>query len=75
MKALVLQKPGQASIQTVPEPVLTDGNLLSFLPSTTVAQTSWPRIRGNEISGFSPRNEFKSLPQKQRTTSERREAR
>ena len=31
--------------------------------STTVADTSWPRMRGYVTSGLSPRNEFRSLPQ------------
>src|SRR3984885_14672879 len=33
-------------------------------PSITVADTSCPRIRGKVTSGFRPRNEFRSLPQK-----------
>ena len=33
-------------------------------PETIVAATSCPGIRGNVTSGFFPRNEFKSLPQR-----------
>src|SRR5207247_6655685 len=61
MKALVLQKPGQASIETVPDPVLTDGNLLlkvrmvgfcgsdlnSFRGLSPLV--SYPRILGHEV--------------------------
>src|SRR4029077_4183111 len=33
-------------------------------PCTTVADTSCPGIRGKVTSGFTPRKEFKSLPQR-----------
>ena len=61
MKALVLQKPGQASIETVPDPVLTDGNLLlkvrmvGFCGSDLNSfrglnpLVSFPRILGHEV--------------------------
>src|SRR6266480_4601413 len=62
MKALVLQKPGQASIEMVPDPVLTDGNLLlkvrmvGFCGSDLNSfrglnpLVSFPRILGHEVS-------------------------
>src|SRR5437868_2533533 len=62
MKALVLQKPGHASIETVPDPVLTDGNLLlkvrmvGFCGSDLNSfrglnpLVSFPRILGHEVS-------------------------
>src|SRR5438067_6441095 len=62
MKALVLKKPGQASIETVPDPVLTDGNLLlkvrmvGFCGSDLNSfrglnpLVSFPRILGHEVS-------------------------
>jgi threonine dehydrogenase-like Zn-dependent dehydrogenase len=61
MKALVLQKPGQASIETVADPVLTDGNLLlkvrmvGFCGSDLNSfrglnpLVSFPRILGHEV--------------------------
>ncbi|PYK47519.1 MAG: sorbitol dehydrogenase, partial [Verrucomicrobia bacterium] len=61
MKALVLMKPGQASIETVPDPVLTDGNLLlkvrmvGFCGSDLNSfrglnpLVSFPRILGHEV--------------------------
>jgi len=61
MKALVLQKPGQASIETVPDPVLTNGNLLlkvrmvGFCGSDLNSfrglnpLVSFPRILGHEV--------------------------
>jgi threonine dehydrogenase-like Zn-dependent dehydrogenase len=61
MKALVLQKPGHASIETVPNPVLTDGNLLlkvrmvGFCGSDLNSfrglnpLVSFPRILGHEV--------------------------
>lgn len=61
MKALVLQKPGLASIETVPDPVLTDGNLLlkvrmvGFCGSDLNSfrglnpLVSFPRILGHEV--------------------------
>src|SRR6266480_6493604 len=61
MKALVLQKPGQASIETVPAPVLTDGNVLlkvrmvGFCGSDLNSfrglnpLVSFPRILGHEV--------------------------
>jgi len=61
MKAFVLQKPGQASIETVPDPVLTDGNVLlkvrmvgfcgSDLNSFRGVNplVSFPRILGHEV--------------------------
>jgi len=63
MKALVLQKPGHATIETVPDPVLTDGNLLlkvrmvGFCGSDLNSfrglnpLVSFPRILGHEVSG------------------------
>src|SRR5205085_8843224 len=62
MKALVLQKPGQASIETVPDPVLTEGNMLlkvrmvGFCGSDLNSfrglnpLVSYPRILGHEVS-------------------------
>src|SRR5437016_219185 len=61
MKALVLQKPGQVCIETVPDPVLTDGNLLlkvrmvGFCGSDLNSfrglnpLVSFPRILGHEV--------------------------
>ncbi len=61
MKAFVLQKPGQASIETVPDPVLTDGNILlkvrmvGFCGSDLNSfrglnpLVSFPRILGHEV--------------------------
>jgi len=61
MKALVLQKPGQASIEMVPDPVLTDGDLLlkvrivGFCGSDLNSfrglnpLISFPRILGHEV--------------------------
>jgi threonine dehydrogenase-like Zn-dependent dehydrogenase len=61
MKAMVLQKPGQASIETVPDPVLTNGNLLlkvrmvGFCGSDLNSfrglnpLVSFPRILGHEV--------------------------
>src|SRR5438034_2419177 len=61
MKALVLQKPGQASIETVPDPVLTDGNLLLKVRMVGLCGSdlnsfrglnplvSFPRILGHEV--------------------------
>src|SRR6266498_4385319 len=61
MKALVLQKPGHASIETVPDPVLMDGNLLlrvrmvGFCGSDLNSfrglnpLVSFPRILGHEV--------------------------
>src|SRR5689334_8616863 len=63
MKALVLQKPRHATIETVPDPVLTDGNLLlkvrmvGFCGSDLNSfrglnpLVSFPRILGHEVSG------------------------
>src|SRR5947207_14439578 len=62
MKALVLQKPGQASIETVPDPVLVDENVLlkvrmvGFCGSDLNSfrglnpLVSFPRILGHEVS-------------------------
>src|SRR5438067_6136230 len=62
MKALVLKKPGQASIETVPDPVLTDGEILlkvrmvGFCGSDLNSfrglnpLVSYPRILGHEVS-------------------------
>ncbi len=62
MKALVLQKPGQASIETVPDPMATEGNLLlkvrmvGFCGSDLNSYrglnplVSFPRILGHEVS-------------------------
>ncbi len=62
MKALVLQKPGQVSIETVPDPVLTDGNLLLKVRMVGFCGSdlnsfrglnpliSFPRILGHEVS-------------------------
>src|SRR5436305_1976090 len=61
MKALVLQKPGQASIETVPDPVLTDGKLLLKVRMVGFCGSdlnsfrglnpliSFPRILGHEV--------------------------
>jgi hypothetical protein len=61
MKALVLQKPGHASIETVPDPVLTDGNLLLKVRMVGFCGSdlnsfrglnpliSFPRILGHEV--------------------------
>src|SRR5437667_10832720 len=62
MKALVLQKPGQASIEMVPEPVASDGDVLlkvrmvGFCGSDLNSfrglnpLVSFPRIPGHEVS-------------------------
>ena len=62
MKALVLHKPGQASIESVPEPALTSGNVLlkvrmvGFCGSDLNSfrglnpLVSYPRIPGHEVS-------------------------
>lgn len=62
MKALVLKKPGEASIETVPDPRLTDGNLMlrvrmvGFCGSDLNSfrglnpLVSYPRILGHEVS-------------------------
>jgi 2-desacetyl-2-hydroxyethyl bacteriochlorophyllide A dehydrogenase len=62
MKALVLHKPGQASIENIPEPVLTGGNVLlkvrmvGFCGSDLNSfrglnpLVSYPRIPGHEVS-------------------------
>ena len=62
MKALVLKKPGEASIETVPDPVLTTGNALlrvrmvGFCGSDLNSfrglnpLVSYPRILGHEVS-------------------------
>ena len=62
MKALVLKKPGEASIETVPDPVLTPGNVLlrvrmvGFCGSDLNSfrglnpLVSYPRILGHEVS-------------------------
>jgi len=62
MKALVLQKPGQASIETVPEPVVAKGDVLlkvrmvGFCGSDLNSfrglnpLVSYPRILGHEVS-------------------------
>jgi 2-desacetyl-2-hydroxyethyl bacteriochlorophyllide A dehydrogenase len=61
MKALVLQKPGQASIETVPDPVLTDANVLLKVRMVGFCGSdlnsfrglnpliSFPRILGHEV--------------------------
>ena len=61
MKALVLQKPGHASIEMVPDPVLTDGNLLLKVRMVGFCGSdlnsfrglnpliSFPRILGHEV--------------------------
>jgi threonine dehydrogenase-like Zn-dependent dehydrogenase len=61
MKALVLHKPGQASIETVPDPVLVDGNLLLKVRMVGFCGSdlnsfrglnpliSFPRILGHEV--------------------------
>src|SRR5438034_11804275 len=61
MKALVLQKPGQASIETVTDPVLTAGNLLLKVRMVGFCGSdlnsfrglnpliSFPRILGHEV--------------------------
>lgn len=62
MKAFVLKKPGQASIETVPDPVVTNGNILlkvrmvGFCGSDLNSfrglnpLVSYPRILGHEVS-------------------------
>src|SRR5437867_2317484 len=62
MKALVLKRPGQASIETVSDPVLTDGNLLLKVRMVGLCGSdlnsfrglnplvSFPRILGHEVS-------------------------
>jgi threonine dehydrogenase-like Zn-dependent dehydrogenase len=62
MKALVLRKPGEASVQRVPDPVLTDGQILlrvrmvGFCGSDLNSfrglnpLVSYPRILGHEVS-------------------------
>jgi threonine dehydrogenase-like Zn-dependent dehydrogenase len=62
MKALVLRKPGEASVQNVPEPALTDGQILlkvrmvGFCGSDLNSfgglnpLVSYPRILGHEVS-------------------------
>jgi len=62
MKALVLKKPGKATIETVPDPVLTPGNVLlrvrmvGFCGSDLNSfrglnpLVSYPRILGHEVS-------------------------
>ncbi len=62
MKALVLQKPGQASIEMVPEPVASDGDVLLKVRMVGVCGSdlnsfrglnplvSFPRIPGHEVS-------------------------
>jgi threonine dehydrogenase-like Zn-dependent dehydrogenase len=61
MKALVLQKPGQVSIEAVPDPVLTDGNVLLKVRMVGLCGSdlnsfrglnplvSFPRILGHEV--------------------------
>jgi threonine dehydrogenase-like Zn-dependent dehydrogenase len=61
MKALVLQKPGHATIETVPDPVLTDGKLLLKVRMVGLCGSdlnsfrglnplvSYPRILGHEV--------------------------
>src|SRR5437762_6893508 len=61
MKALVLKKPGQASIETIPDPLLTDGNqlhkvrMVGFCGSDLNSfrglnpLVSFPRILGHEV--------------------------
>ena len=62
MKALVLKKPGQASIETIPEPVVADGNVLLKVRMVGFCGSdlnsfrglnpliSFPRIPGHEVS-------------------------
>ena len=62
MKALVLQKPGQASIEMVPEPVASDGDVLLKVRMVGLCGSdlnsfrglnplvSFPRIPGHEVS-------------------------
>lgn len=62
MKALVLQKPGKASIETVPDPVLTAGYVLLRVRMVGFCGTdlnsfrglnplvSYPRVLGHEVS-------------------------
>lgn len=62
MRALVLQKPGQASVETVPDPVVADGSVLlkvrmvGFCGSDLNSfrglnpLVSYPRIPGHEVS-------------------------
>src|SRR5690348_15427456 len=62
MKALIIQRPGQAAVETVPDPIPADGNLLlkvrivgfcgsdlnSFRGRNPLV--SFPRIPGHEVS-------------------------
>ncbi len=62
MKALVLHKPGEASIETVPDPTLTDSNVLLRVRMVGLCGSdlnsfrglnplvSYPRIPGHEVS-------------------------
>src|SRR5436309_6480242 len=62
MKALVLQKPGQASVETIPEPVFADGDMLLKVRMVGLCGSdlnsfrglnplvSYPRILGHEVS-------------------------
>ena len=62
MKALVLQKPGHCSIETIPDPIITDGEILlkvrmvGFCGSDLNSfrglnpLVSYPRILGHEVS-------------------------
>lgn len=61
MKAIILQKPGQASIATIPEPVVTNGNVLLKVQMVGLCGSdlnsfrglnplvSFPRILGHEV--------------------------
>jgi threonine dehydrogenase-like Zn-dependent dehydrogenase len=61
MKALVLHKPGQASVETIPEPTATNGNLLLKVQMVGLCGSdlnsfrglnplvSFPRIPGHEV--------------------------
>jgi threonine dehydrogenase-like Zn-dependent dehydrogenase len=62
MKALVLQKPGQALVETVPEPVASEGDILLKVRMVGLCGSdlnsfrglnplvSFPRIPGHEVS-------------------------
>jgi 2-desacetyl-2-hydroxyethyl bacteriochlorophyllide A dehydrogenase len=54
MKALVLQRPGEASIQMVPEPVSVDGNIL--------LKVRMVGLCGSDLNSFRGRNPLVSFP-------------
>ena len=54
MKALVLQGPGEASVQTVPDPVSADGNIL--------LKVRMVGLCGSDLNSFRGRNPLVSFP-------------